>query len=80
MKKSMTVALLTAAFALSGAAIAAETQRFAPVDPKADSPAQQEFAKIMTVGTRAGGITNAPFRVYFASPGRGHEAIRRSNY
>ena len=56
MKKSMAVALLAAAFAIPGALIAAETQRFAPVDPKAYSPAQQEFAKLMTVGPRAGTV------------------------
>ena len=80
MKKLMTVALLAAAFAIPGALIAAETQRFAPIDPKAYSPTQQEFAKLMTVGTRAGGITNAPFKVYFASPEFGVEAIKMSNY
>src|SRR5882762_15109 len=80
MKKFMTVALLAAAFAIPGALIAAETQRFAPVDPKAYSPAQQEFAKLMTVGPRAGTITNAPFKVYFASPEFGLEAIKMSNY
>ncbi len=68
MKKVMTVALLAAGFAISGATIAAETQRFAPIDPKAYSPEQQEFAKLMTAGPRAGTITNAPFKVYFASP------------
>jgi len=80
MKKIMTAALLAAALAIPGALIAAETQRFAPVDPKAYSPAQQEFAKLMTAGPRAGGITNAPFKVYFASPGFGLEAIKMSNY
>src|SRR5205823_11118035 len=80
MKKLMTVALLAAAFAIPGALIAAETQRFAPVDPKAYSPAQQEFAKLMTVGPRAGTVTNAPFKVYFASPEFGLEAIKMSNY
>jgi len=80
MKKFLTVALLAAAFAIPGALIAAETQRFAPVDPKAYSPAQQEFAKLMTVGPRAGTITNAPFKVYFASPEFGLEAIKMSNY
>lgn len=80
MKKVMTVAALAAAFAISGATIAAESQRFPPIDPKAYSPAQQEFAKLMTVGTRAGGITNAPFKVYFASPEFGVEAIKMSNY
>jgi len=67
MRKFMTVALLAATFAIPGPTIAAETQRFAPVDPKAYSPAQQEFAKLMTVEPRAGTITNAPFNVYFAS-------------
>src|SRR5216684_8612327 len=80
MKKFMTVGLLAAAFAIPGALIAAETQRFAPVDPKAYSPAQQEFAKLMTVGPRAGTITNAPFKVYFASPEFGLVAIKMSNY
>lgn len=80
MKKFLTVALLTGAFAIPGATFAAETQRFAPVDPKAYSPAQQEFAKLMTAGPRAGTITNAPFKVYFASPEFGLEAIKMSNY
>src|SRR5579871_4016823 len=80
MKKLLTVALLAAAFAIPGALIAAETQRFAPIDPKAYSPAQQEFAKLMTAGPRAGTVTNAPFKVYFASPEFGLEAIKMSNY
>ena len=80
MKKLVTVGLLTAAFAIPGALIAAETQRFAPVDPKAYSPAQQEFVKLMTAGPRAGGVTNAPFKVYFANPEFGLEAIKMSNY
>jgi len=63
MKKFMTVALLVTALAIPGALIAAETPRFAPIDPKAYSPAQQEFATLMTVGPRAGTITNAPFKV-----------------
>src|SRR5258706_15874055 len=80
MKKFMTVALLAAVFAVPGALIAAETQRFAPVDPKAYSPAQQQFAKLMTVGPRAGTITNAPFKGYFASPELGLDALKMSNY
>ena len=80
MKKLMTVALLAAAFAIPPVTFAADTQRFAPVDPKAYTPAQQEFAKLMTAGPRAGTITNAPFKVYFASPEFGLEAIRMSNY
>ena len=48
MKRIITVALLAAAFVVPGALIAAETQRFAPIDPKDYSPAQQEFAKLMT--------------------------------
>ena len=80
MKKFLTVALLAATFAIPGALIAAETQRFPPVDPKAYSPVQQEFVKLMTVGQRAGTVTNAPFKVYFASPEFGLEAIKMSNY
>jgi 4-carboxymuconolactone decarboxylase len=80
MKTIITVALLAAAFAMAGVGITAETQRFAPIDPKAYSPAQQEFAKLMTAGPRAGTITNAPFKVYFASPKFGLEAIKMSNY
>ncbi len=53
MKKFITVALLAAVFAIPGALIAADNQRFAPVDPKAYSPPQQEFAKLMSVGPRA---------------------------
>jgi 4-carboxymuconolactone decarboxylase len=80
MKKSVTAALMAAACAFAGVAIAAETQRFPPIDPKAYTPEQQEFAKLMTAGPRAGTITNAPFKVYFASPGFGLEAIKMSNY
>jgi len=58
----MTVALLAAAFAIPGALIAAETQRFAPVDPKAYSPAQQEFAKLMTVAPRGAPSPMSPSR------------------
>jgi len=80
MKKFVTAAALAAAVAIPGALIAAEAQRFAPIDPKAYSPTQQEFAKLMTAGPRAGTITNAPFKVYFASPEWGLEAIKMSNY
>jgi 4-carboxymuconolactone decarboxylase len=80
MKKILTAVLLASAFAIPGALIAAETQRFAPLDPKEYTPGQQEFAKLMTAGPRAGGITNAPFKVYFRSPGFGLEAIKMSNY
>src|SRR5258708_8356812 len=80
MKKFMAVALLAAAFAIPGALIAAETQRFAPVDPKAYSPAKQKFAKLMMWGLGVGSVLNAPFKVYFASPEFGLEAIKMSNY
>src|SRR5436190_23098917 len=80
MKNFLTAALLAAAFAIPGALTAAETQRFAPIDPKAYSPTPQDFAKLMTVGPRAGTITNAPFKVYFASPEFCLEAIKMSNY
>jgi 4-carboxymuconolactone decarboxylase len=77
MKKLFAIALLAASFALPG--IAQET-RFAPIAPEKFSPQQQEFAKLMNAGPRAGNITNAPFKVYFASPEFGLEAIKMSNY
>jgi 4-carboxymuconolactone decarboxylase len=80
MKTLITAAVLAVVCAIPGALLGAETQRFAPIDPKAYSPEQQEFAKLMTAGPRAGTITNAPFKVYFASPGFGLEAIKMSNY
>src|SRR5258706_16214662 len=80
MKRFMTVALLAAVFAVPGALIAAETQRFAPVDPKAYSPAQQEFAKLMTVGPRAGFISNTPLKVYSASFAFAPDSLTMSNY
>ena len=81
MKAVLKLALLMAAIA-APAAIAAQggAERFAPIDPSKYNAEQKEFASLMTEGPRAGNITNAPFKVYFASPGFGLNAIKMSNY
>jgi 4-carboxymuconolactone decarboxylase len=81
MRKSLGIALLASAFVIPGMLLAAENVRFPPIDQAKWNAQQQEFSKLMSsAGTRAGGITNAPFKVYFASPDFGLEAIRMSNY
>ena len=80
MKKAFAIALL-AAIAAPGILAAADNVRFPPIDQAKWNAQQQEFSKLMSsAGTRAGGIANAPFKVYFASPDFGLEAIRMSNY
>jgi 4-carboxymuconolactone decarboxylase len=75
------IVLLAAAIAVP-TAIAAQnaTVRFAPIDAANYTAEQKEFARLMTEGPRAGNLTNAPFKVYFASPGFGLNAIKMSNY
>src|SRR5215831_21286734 len=81
MKRKFAVALLVSAFAVPAALMAADNVRFPPIDQSKWNAQQQEFSRLMTsAGQRAGGITNAPFKVYFASPEFGLEAIRMSNY
>ncbi len=81
MKKLLTAALLFSAFAVPGVLVAADAVRFTPPDQSKWNAQQQEFSKLMSsAGTRAGGIANAPFKVYFASPEFGVEALRMSNY
>jgi 4-carboxymuconolactone decarboxylase len=81
MKKLLSIALLTSAFVLPSVLLAADNVRFPPIDQSKWNAQQQEFSRLMTsAGQRAGGITNAPFKVYFASPEFGLEAIKMSNY
>ncbi len=81
MKNLLKTALVAAALIVP-TAIGAQTGavRFAPIDPSKFSPQQKQFAELMTKGPRAGNITNAPFKVYFASPEYGLNAIQMSNY
>ena len=81
MKRIFGIALLASALIAPGLLVAADNVRFPPIDQAKWNAQQQEFSKLMTsAGTRAGGIANAPFKVYFASPEFGLEAIKMSNY
>jgi 4-carboxymuconolactone decarboxylase len=80
MKKLLGIALLASAFIIPGALVAADNVRFAPIAPDKFTAQQKEFAKLMNEGPRNGNLTNAPFKVYFASPEFGLEAIKMSNY
>ena len=79
--KTLFVTACVAALAVPAILLAADNARFPPIDQTKWNAQQQEFSRLMSsAGTRAGGITNAPFKVYFASPEFGLEAIRMSNY
>lgn len=81
MKNIFKVALLAAALVVPTAMAAQNgAVRFAPIDPAKYSAQQKQFAELMTKGPRNGNITNAPFKVYFASPEYGLNAIQMSNY
>jgi 4-carboxymuconolactone decarboxylase len=81
MRKIFSAALLASVFIVPGVLVAADNVRFPPIDQAKWNAQQQEFSRLMSsAGTRAGGITNAPFKVYFASPEFGLEAIKMSNY
>ncbi len=60
--------------------IAAETVRFAPIQPDQYSAQQKEFADLMKQPPRNGNVLNAPFKVYFRSPEFGLRALQMSDY
>ncbi len=81
MRNFLKIGLLAAALIVPTTMAAQNGQlRFAPIDPSKFSPQQKQFAELMTKGPRNGNITNAPFKVYFASPEFGLNAIQMSNY
>ena len=81
MKNILKIALLAAVLTVPTAMAAQNgAVRFAPIDPGKYTAQQKQFAELMTKGPRNGNITNAPFKVYFASPEFGLNAIQMSNY
>ena len=81
MNRFLKIGLLAAALIVPSAMAAQNgAVRFAPIDPSKFTAQQKEFATLMNEGPRNGNITNPPFKVYFASPEFGLNAIKMSNY
>jgi 4-carboxymuconolactone decarboxylase len=80
MKKGLAATGLAALIAISGAARAEDITRFAPLKPDQLTPAQKEYADLITAPPRNAKFFNPPYRAYIRNPDLAPRMLAMADY